>query len=170
VDVAVEKITSSLAKEDVSDLKENAPLMAKPLAKEDASEENPPIVAKEDAPTEEKMDTEQKDDASILKKSDTDPVLAAVAAVLSGGEKLVAHKELFGPATPASDWLKSAPDNPKWTDQKEDLIQSANGPKKSRFSTKKRCKKSRSLTKKRCKKRRLKIPKPLYGASSKNRF
>jgi hypothetical protein len=144
----------------------NAPLMAKPLAKEDVSEENPPIVAKEDASTEERMDTEQKDDAPTLKKSDTDPVFAAVAAAPSGGEKLVDHQELFGPATPASDWSKSAPDNPKWMDQKEDLIQSVNGPKKRRsLVSKKRCKKSRSPTKKRCKKRRLKIPKPLYGAS-----
>jgi hypothetical protein len=66
------------------------------LAKEDASEENPPIVAKEDAPTEKKMDTEQKEDASTLKKSDTDLVLAAVA-VASGGEISVDQ------ITPASD-------------------------------------------------------------------
>jgi hypothetical protein len=142
-------------------VEKNAPLMAKPLAKEDALElkENPPIVAKEDAPTEEKMDTEQKEDAPTLEKSNTDPILAAVA-VPSGGGKLVNHQELFGPATPASDWLKSAPDNPKWMDQKEDLIQSTNGPKKRRSL----------VSKKRCKKRRFKIPKPLYGASSKNRF
>jgi hypothetical protein len=204
VDVAVKK-TPSLAKEDASDLKENAPLMAKPLAKEDASElkenaplmakplakedalelkENLPIVAKEDAPTEEKEGYGAKEDAPTLKNSDTDPILAAVAAP-SGGGKLVDHKELFGPATPASDWLKSAPDNPKWMDQKEDLIQSANGPKKRRsLVSKKRCKKRRSLvSKKRCKESRSpppskrgakrdgsKIPKPLYGASSKNRF
>ncbi len=159
--VAVEKITPFLAKVDVSDLKENAPLMAKflakvdasdlkenaplmakSLAKEDASEENPPIVATDDGPTEEKMDTEQKEDAPTLKKPHTDPVLAAVAAaeaVASGGE--VNHQELFGPATPVSDWLKSAPDHPKWMDQKEDLIQSANGLKKRRsLVSKKRCK------------------------------
>jgi hypothetical protein len=137
VDVAVEKI-SFLAKEDASDLKENVPLMAKSLAKEDASEENPSIVAKEDAPTEKKMDTEQKEDVSTLKKSDTDPVLAAVAAA-SGGEISVDQ------ITSASDWLKSASDNPKWMNQKEDLIQSANGPKKRRsLVSKKRCKKSRS--------------------------
>jgi hypothetical protein len=124
VDVAVNKIPS-LAKENASDLKENAPLMTKSLAKEDALElkENLSIVAKEDAPTEEKMNTVQKDDASIPKKSDTDPVLAAVT-VSSGGEKLVDHQELFGPATSASDWLKSAPDDP--------------------LVSKKRCKKSRS--------------------------
>jgi hypothetical protein len=106
VDVAVEKITSSLAKEDASDLKENAPLMTKPLTKEDASKENPSIVAKEDAPTEEKMNTKQKDDAPTLKNSDTDPVLAAVTAaeaVPSGEEKLMNHQELFGSATSASD-------------------------------------------------------------------
>jgi hypothetical protein len=87
--VAVEKITPSLAKEDASDLKENAPLMANSLTKEDASE-NPSIVAKEDVPTEEKMDTKQKDDAPTLKNPDTDPVLAAVA-VASGEGKLVDH-------------------------------------------------------------------------------
>jgi hypothetical protein len=76
--------------------------------------------------------------------------LAAVTVVSSGEEKLMAHKELFGLAIPASDWSKSAPDNPKWMNQKKDLIQSVNDPKK-----------SRSPTKKRCKKRRLKIPKPL---------
>jgi hypothetical protein len=80
--------------------------------------------------------------------------------VASGEEKLMNHKELFDPATPASDWLKSAPENPKWTDQKEDLIQSANEPKKRWFL----------ISKKTCKKRRLKISKSLYGASSKNRF
>jgi hypothetical protein len=129
VDVAVNK-TPFLAKENASDLKENVPLMAKPLTKEDALElkENLPIVAKEDAPTEEKMDTVQKNDAPIPKKSDTDPVLAAVA-VPSGGEKLVDHQELIGPATPASDWLKSAPYNPK---KRRSLV------------SKKRCKKSRS--------------------------
>ncbi len=99
-------------------------------------------MAKEDAPTEEKMNTVQKDDAPTLKNSDTDPILAAVAAA-SGGEISVDQ------ITPASDWLKSAPDNPKWMDQKEDLIQSANG-----------FKKRRSLvSKKRCKKRRFKNPK-----------
>ncbi len=82
-------------------VEKNAPLMAKPLAKENASEENPPIVAKEDAPTEKKMNTEQKEDAPTLKKPHTDPVLAAVT-VTSGGGKLVDHQELFGPATPAS--------------------------------------------------------------------
>jgi hypothetical protein len=58
--VAVEKI-SSLAKEDVSKLKENLS-----------------IVTKEDASIEEKMNTKQKKNASILKKSDTDLVLTAV--------------------------------------------------------------------------------------------
>jgi hypothetical protein len=101
MDVAVKK-TPSLTKEDASDLKENAPLMTKPLTKEDASKENPPIVTKEDAPTEEKMNTKQKDDAPTLKKPDTDPVLAAVT-VASGEGKLMDHQELFDPATPASD-------------------------------------------------------------------
>jgi hypothetical protein len=80
--VAVEK-TSSLTKEDVS--------------------ENPPIVTKEDAPTEEKKNTVQNDDAPTLEKSHTDLILAVVAVVPSGGEKLMNHQELFGPATPASD-------------------------------------------------------------------
>jgi hypothetical protein len=158
--VAVKKITPPVAKEDVSNLKENVPLMTKPLAKEDASEENLSIVTKEDAPTEEKEGYGAKEDAPTLKKSDTDPVFAAVTAVSSGGEKLVDHKELYGPGTPDPDWLKSAPDNLKWTDQKEDLIQSANGLKKRRFL----------IIKKRCKKRRLKIPKSLYSASSKTGF
>jgi hypothetical protein len=83
--VAIEKITPSLTKEDVSELKEN-----------------PPIVAKDDSPTEKKMNTEQKDDAPTLKKSHTDPILTAVT-VASGEEKLMNHKELFDPATPASD-------------------------------------------------------------------
>jgi hypothetical protein len=108
--VAVEK-TPSLTKEDASGLKENAPLMTKSLAKEDVSE-NPPIVTKEDAPTEEKKNTVQKEDAPTLKKSDTDPVLAAVTVASDEG-KLMNHKELFVSATPASDWLKSAPDHPK---------------------------------------------------------
>jgi hypothetical protein len=151
-DVAVEKIPPSLAKEDASELKENPPI----VAEEDApTEEKMNTEQKEDASTEEKkMDTMQKDDAPTLKKPDTDPVLAAVT-VASGGEKLVNHKELNASVTPDSDWLKSAPDNPKWTDQKEGLIQSANGPKKRRSL----------VSKKRCKKKRLKIPKPLYGAS-----
>jgi hypothetical protein len=88
VNFAVEKIPP-VTKEDASDLKENAPLMTKPLAKEDASKMTP-IVTKKDAPTEEKMNTKQKDDASILKISDTDPVLAAVTA--ASGEQ--DHEEL----------------------------------------------------------------------------
>jgi hypothetical protein len=110
--VAVEKIISSLTKEDASDLKENVSLMTKTLTKKDASEENPSIVAEEDAPTEEKMNTKQKEDASTLKKSDTDPVLAAVA-VASGGEKLVDPKELNASVISDPDELKSASDNPK---------------------------------------------------------
>jgi hypothetical protein len=100
--VAVEKITPSLTKVDASDLKENAPLMTKSLAKEDASKENPPIVTKEDVPTEEKEGYDAKEDAPTLKNSDTDPILTAVTAP-SGGGKLMNHKELFDPATPASD-------------------------------------------------------------------
>ncbi len=148
MNVTVEKITSS-------------------LAKEDASEENPPIVTKEDVPNEEKKNTMQNNDAPTLKKSDTDPVLTAVTA--ASGEQ--DHEELNATVL-ASDWLKSVPDNLKWTDQKEDLIQSANELKKRRsLISKKRCKKSRSLIKKRCKKRRLKISKPLYGTSKQqNRF
>jgi hypothetical protein len=93
--------------------------------------------------------------------------LAAVTA--ASGEQ--DHEELNATVL-ASDWLKSVPDNLKWTDQKEDLIQSANELKKRRsLISKKRCKKSRSLIKKRCKKRRLKISKPLYGTSKQqNRF
>ncbi len=146
---AVEKITPFLTKEDALDLKENVSLMAKLLAKEDVSKMTS-IVTKEDASIEEKKNTMQNHDAPTLKKSHTDLILAAVTVVSSGEEKLMAHKELFGLAIPASDWSKSAPDNPKWMNQKKDLIQSVNDPKK-----------SRSPTKKRCKKRRLKIPKPL---------
>jgi hypothetical protein len=72
---------------------------------------------------------------------------------------LMNHKELFVSATPASDWLKSAPDHPKWMNQKEDLIQSANDLKKS-WSL---------ISKKRCKKRRFKNPKTAVRCS-KNRF
>jgi hypothetical protein len=145
-------------------VEKNVSLMAKPLTKEDALElkENLSIVAKEDVSTEEKMDTEQKDDAPILKNPDTDSVLVAVAAaeaVPSGEGKLVDHQELFGSAISASDWLKSVPDNLKWMDQKEDLIQSTNDSKKRRSL----------VSKKRCKKRRFKISKSLNGAS-KNRF
>jgi hypothetical protein len=102
---AIEKITPSLTKEDALDLKENVPLMTKPLTKEDALKlkENLPIVTKENAPIEEKMNTKQKENAPTLRKSDTDPVLTAVTAVLSCEEKLVTHKELFDPATSASD-------------------------------------------------------------------
>jgi hypothetical protein len=89
MNVTVEKITSS-------------------LAKEDASEENPPIVTKEDVPNEEKKNTMQNNDAPTLKKSDTDPVLTAVTA--ASGEQ--DHEELNATVL-ASDWLKSAPDNPK---------------------------------------------------------
>ncbi len=128
--------------------------MTKPLAKEDASglKENPSIVAKEDAPTEEKEGYGAKEDAPTLKNPDTDLVLAAVA-VSSGEEKLVDHQELFDPAIPVSDWLKSAPDNLKWMNQKEDLIQSANDLKKRRsLVSKKRCKKRRFKNlKNRCK-------------------
>jgi hypothetical protein len=101
MNVAVDKI-SSLTKEDASDLKENVSLMTKPLAKEDASKENPPIVTKDDGPIEKKMNTKQKEDAPILKKSDTDSVLIAVT-VASDEEKLVNHQELFDPAISASD-------------------------------------------------------------------
>jgi hypothetical protein len=80
VNVAVEKITSFLTIEDVSNLKENASLMTKFLTKEDVSE-NPSIVTKEDAPTEKKMNKKQEDDVPTLKRSDTDPVLTAVTVV-----------------------------------------------------------------------------------------
>ncbi len=79
----------------------------KPVAKEDASKENSPIVtkddapiekeeydAKDDAPTEEKEDTMQKEDAPTLKKPHTDPVLAAMSAA-SGEEILMNHQELY---------------------------------------------------------------------------
>jgi hypothetical protein len=105
MNVAVEKIISFVAKEDASNLKENVSLMTKLLTKEDVSEMIS-IVAKEDAPTEEKKDTVQNDDAPTLKKSHTDPVLAAVATavtVSSDGEKLVNHQELFGSAISASE-------------------------------------------------------------------
>jgi hypothetical protein len=133
--IAVEKIISFLTKEDVSNLKENASLMTKSLTKEDVSKlkENLSIVTKEDASIEKKMNTKQKENVSILKKSDTDFVLTAVTAaeaVSSGEEKLVNHQELISPAIPASDWLKSAPDNLK---KRRSLV------------SKKRCKKSRSL-------------------------
>jgi hypothetical protein len=75
--------------------------------------------------------------------------VTAAEAVPSGEEKLMNHQELFGSATSASDWLKSASDHPKWMNQKEDLIQSANDLKKRRSL----------ISKKRCKKRRFKNPK-----------
>jgi hypothetical protein len=43
-----------------------------------------------------------------------------------------------------SDWLKDAPDDPEWMDQKAHLMETANGSKKRRFRCKKRCKKRRS--------------------------
>jgi hypothetical protein len=43
-----------------------------------------------------------------------------------------------------SDWLKDAPDDPEWMDQKAHLMETANGPKKRRLRCKKRCKKRRS--------------------------
>jgi hypothetical protein len=101
MNVAVKK-TSSLTKEDASNLKENVSLMTKLLTKEDVSKENPSIVAKEDVPTEEKMNTKQKDDAPTLKKPDTDPVLTAVTVASDEG-KLMNHQELFDPATSVSD-------------------------------------------------------------------
>jgi hypothetical protein len=99
---AVEKITPFLTKEDALDLKENVSLMAKLLAKEDVSKMTS-IVTKEDASIEEKKNTMQNHDAPTLKKSHTDLILAAVTVVSSGEEKLMAHKELFGLAIPASD-------------------------------------------------------------------
>jgi hypothetical protein len=43
-----------------------------------------------------------------------------------------------------SDWLKDAPNDPEWIDQKAHLVNTANGFKKRRFRCKKRCKKRRS--------------------------
>jgi hypothetical protein len=104
MNVAVEKITSFLTKEDASDLKENVSLMTKSLTKEDVSElkENSPIVAKDDGPTEKKLNTVQKDDVPTLKKPDTDLVLAVVT-IASGEEKLMDHKELNASVIPDSD-------------------------------------------------------------------
>jgi hypothetical protein len=42
-----------------------------------------------------------------------------------------------------SDWLKDAPDDPKWMNQKAHFMNTANGPKKRRLRCKKRCKKPR---------------------------
>jgi hypothetical protein len=86
----------------------NVSLMTKPLTKEDVSKENPSIVTKEDVPTEEKKNTMQNDDVSILKKSDTDFVLTAVT-VASGEQD---HEELNATVL-ASDQLKSVSNNLK---------------------------------------------------------
>jgi hypothetical protein len=105
MNVAVEKITSFLTKEDASNLKENASLMTKSLTKEDASK-NLSIVTKDDDSIEEKMNTKQKDDVSTLKKSHTDLILTAVmiaVTVTSNEEKLMNHQKLFDPAIPVSD-------------------------------------------------------------------
>jgi hypothetical protein len=76
--------------------------------------------------------------------------------VASSEEKLMNHQKLFDSAISVADWLKSAPDNPKWINQKEDLIQSANNFKKRRslISKKRDAKRDGSN-----------ISKPLYNAS-----
>jgi hypothetical protein len=89
----------------------NASAMKKPLAKKDVSAANKmiPIVAKDDASTEEKEGYDAKKDAPILKKPHTDFVLAAMSAA-SGEEVLMNHEELYATVSD-SDWMKSAPDN-----------------------------------------------------------
>jgi hypothetical protein len=99
--VAVKKI-SFLTKENVSKLKKNVSLMTKSLTEEDVSKENSSIVTKEDVSIEEKMNTKQKDDVSILKKFDTDFVLITVT-VASNEEKLMNHQKLFDSAISVSD-------------------------------------------------------------------
>jgi hypothetical protein len=108
MNVAVEK-TSSLTKEDASNLKEIVSLMTKFLTKEDALKlkENLSIVTKEDVSIE-KKNTMQKEDASTLKKSHTNSVLTATT--VASDEQ--GHEELNVTAL-ASHWLKSVLNNLK---------------------------------------------------------